>query len=395
MAENKAPLSAEILMIGTELLIGQIQDTNATYMAQALAAHGIHLYQKVTVGDNAARICAALEGALSRSDVVICSGGLGPTEDDITRECVARVLGRGTTYHEELFAQIQARFAAFRRTATDNNKKQATLPEGAEAIENPFGTAPGVWVDDPRGIIVCMPGVPSELKPMLDERVLPRLRERFGLAGVLHYRNLKVCGVGESRVDSMIGDLITGSANPTIGLLASPDVVRIRIAAHAANIDVAHALIAPVEQELRARLGTLIMGADDDTLESVVNGLLAQRGWKLAVVETQTGGMLAQRLTRAGATQFAGGEVWPLRTASSGDKAIDEAARVLLGYRSDCAMALLGDSGQGLTWAALLTPEMRVVKEIGFGGTAGVNQVRTAVIALEAFRRLLIEGERA
>jgi nicotinamide-nucleotide amidase len=395
MVEHTAPLRAEIIMIGTELLIGQIQDTNATYMAQTLAAHGIHLYQKTTVGDNVERICAALDAALSRCEVVLCSGGLGPTEDDITRECVARVLGRGLTYREDLFAVIEARFAAFRRTATENNKRQATLPDGAEAIDNPHGTAPGVWVEDPRGTIVCMPGVPSELKPMLEERVLPRLRERFGLAGVLHYQNLKVCGVGESRIDSLIGDLITGGANPTVGLLASPDVVRIRIAAHAENVEAARLLIAPVEQQIRERLGALVMGAGDDTLESVVNGLLAQRGWTLATFETQTGGMLAQRLTRAGATQFVGGQVWPMRTASAGAEAIDEANGILLSYASACAIGLLGNPEHGMTWAALLTPEAQVVKEIGFSGAAEVNQVRTAVIALEAFRRLLIEGERA
>lgn len=395
MPEKTAPLRAEILMIGTELLLGQIQDTNATYMAQTLAAHGVHLYQKTTVGDNASRICAALEAALGRCDVVLCSGGLGPTEDDITRECVARVLGRGMTFHEELFETIRQRFAAFRRTATENNKKQATLPDGAEAIENPFGTAPGVWVDDPRGTIVCMPGVPSELKPMLEQRVLPRLRDRFGLEGVLHYRNLKVCGVGESRIDSMIGDIITQSANPTVGLLASPDVVRIRITAYAENIEAARLLIAPVERQLRDRLGILVMGADDDTLEGVVNGLLAQRGWKLAVLETQTGGMLMQRLTRAGATQFVGGEVAPLGCAADTEQAIDEASGILLHYASECALALLGDPGQSLSWAVLRTPEAQVVKEIGFGGTTQVNQVRTVVIALEAFRQLLIEGEAA
>lgn len=395
MPDAPAPLRAEILMIGTELLIGQINDTNATYMAQTLAAHGIHLYQKSTVGDNPERICAALAAALRRCDVVLCSGGLGPTEDDITRECVARVLGRGMRYRDELFAVIEARFAAFRSTATENNKRQATLPDGAEAIENPHGTAPGVWIEDACGIIACMPGVPSELKPMLEERVLPRLRARFGLAGVLHCQNLKVCGVGESRIDSMIGDIIASSANPTVGLLASPDVVRIRIAAHAKDIEAAQALIAPVEGQIRERLGTHIMGAGDDTLEGVVDGLLAQRGWKLATLETQTGGMLAQRLTRAGATQFVGGQVWPQRTLSDGNAALDEGARILIAYGSECAMALLGNTGQGMTYAALLTPEARVLKEIGFGGAMEVNQVRTAVIALEALRQLLIEGETA
>ncbi len=385
-------MQTETLMIGTELLLGQIQDSNATFMARVLAENGINLYQKTTVGDNPGRIKAALDGALTRSGVVLCSGGLGPTEDDITRECVAELLGRPLEYHEDLFESILARFAHFRSRITENNKRQAMLPRGAQAIPNPHGTAPGLLLEDARGTIICMPGVPSELKPMLTGQVIPYLRKRFGLAGLLHYRVLKVCGIGESRVDDLIGDLINASSNPTIGLLASIDAVRIRIAAHAGSLDAANALIDPVEQAIQERLPGLIMGKDDDTLEQVVDRLLLERGWKLAVLETQSGGALAQRLTAAQARSFVGGRVLPnpdLGGRPAEEKALDFAGTLLVECPDACALALVAEPTEHRTAAVFLTPEGRADWEIGAYGEAERNQIRTAVVALERVRRFL------
>lgn len=382
-------MNAELLMIGTELLLGQIQDTNASYMAQTLALHGINLYQKTTVGDNFERICAAMNGALDRADVVLCSGGLGPTEDDITRECVAEVTGRPLVYHEDLFESIKARFVHLRAKITGNNKKQAMLPEGAQLLENPYGTAPGILVDTPRGIIACMPGVPWELKPMLEERVLPYLRERFGITGVLHSRVLKVCGMGESRVDSLIGDLIVSGGNPTIGLLASPDAVRIRLTAKADTAGAAQALIAPLESQIRDRLPGLVMGADDDTLESVVDGLLASRGWNLAVLETGTGGALSERLTAAGGMQFAGARIVPSVPDATVDKGLDLARSLLLECPARCGLLLLAKPAAKQTLALFVTPEGHVSWEIGLYGDSDVSRRRTAVVALEYVRRHL------
>lgn len=383
-------MNAELLMIGTELLLGQIQDTNASHMAQALALHGINLYQKTTVGDNFPRICAAISGALDRADVVLCSGGLGPTEDDITRECVAEVLGRPLVYHEDLFESIRARFVHLRAKITENNKKQAMLPEGAVVLENPHGTAPGILVDGPRGIVACMPGVPWELKPMLEERVLPYLRKRSGITGLLQSRVLKVCGMGESRVDSLIGDLIVSGTNPTIGLLASPDAVRIRLTAKADSADAARALIAPVESQIRDRLPGLVMGADDDTLESVVDGLLASRGWNLAVLETATGGAVTERLTAAGATRFAGARILPHVADPSMDQGLDLARNLLLECESCCGLVLLAKPGEKQTLVILVTPEGHVSWEIGLYGDSDVSRRRTAVVALECVRRHLL-----
>lgn len=255
---------AEILMIGTELLLGQIQDTNATYMARALAASGVNLYWKTTVGDNHGRICDALRTGLVRSDVILCSGGLGPTADDITRECVAEVMDMPLEYHDELYQVIVERFRHRNRPLSENNKRQAMLPHGATAIPNPNGTAPGLIAESERGAIVCMPGVPFELKPMLDDVVIPYIRGKFEISSTIHYRVLKVYGMGESRVDQAICDIINSQSNPTVGLLASLDAVRVRIAACAADAQKADVLIDPIDALVRERLAGLAGGIEQE-----------------------------------------------------------------------------------------------------------------------------------
>ena len=385
-------MQAEIVMIGTELLIGQIQDTNATFMAQALAENGINLYQKTTVGDNRARIIAALDAALRRADVVLCSGGLGPTEDDITRECVAELLQRPLIYDAGLFAAICDRFRHIRFKITENNKKQAMLPQGAVVIENPHGTAPGILVEDDRGVVICMPGVPHELKPMMTERVIPYLRNRFGISSVLHARILKVCGMGESRVDSMIGDLITQGSNPTVGLLASPDAVRIRIMARADNVAAAEALIDPVDEMVRERLGEMVLGCEPDTLEQVVDRLLQGRGWTLGVLEDITGGAICQRLTASGSAMFRGGRVLPIPPAGAKkvEKSIDMARRFLLELSVDCVLAVQARPEERCSEAAFVSPEHAETWVIGSFGAVERNQSRTAIVALEQVRRILL-----
>lgn len=381
-------MQVELLMVGTELLLGQIVDTNAAFMGQVLAENGINLYQKTTVGDNPGRIRAALDAALDRSDAVLVSGGLGPTGDDITRECIAELLGRPLEFREDLYQQLVERFARFKFPMTENNKKQAMAPHGALPIENPHGTAPGLIVEDARGVIVCMPGVPGELRPMLTERVVPYLRERFGVRGVLHSRVLKVCGLGESRVDAAIGDLIVSRQNPTVGVLASPDAVRIRITARGETFEEAVALIDPVDAEVRNRLPGLIMGVDEDTLERVVDALLLERGWRLAVAETQTGGLVAQRLTAAGARCFAGGWVFPL-DGQPGGGALDMAEGIRLHCRADCGLAIALDGMSQQTHVGFVTPEGTVEWTLGYAHTDERSQVRTSVVALERIRRFL------
>lgn len=384
-------MNAELLMIGSELLLGQIHDTNSTYMSQVLAEQGIGCYQKTTVGDNRQRIMAALDAGLDRSDVILCSGGLGPTEDDITRECIAELLGLPMEYREALFEGIAARFANLRRKITENNKKQATLPKGAIPIENPHGTAPGVIVESERGVIVCMPGVPHELKPMLEEQVLPYLKKKFGIAGTVRSKVLKVCGMGESAVDDKIGDLMNAATNPTIGLLASPEFVRIRITAKADDEAHADALIAPVVAQVYERLPGRIMGEDDDTLEEKVAELLARRGYQLHIVETSTGGMLAQRLMHANPDVVAEGRILPGdRLPADGLAALDEARRQLLGSTVSCILVCCPPSTDGVATVVLDTPDGCHTWELATVGSGLRAQVRLMVGIFEQLRRLLL-----
>lgn len=388
-------MKAEILMIGTELLLGQIEDTNATYMARVLADNGIDLFQKTTVGDNPDRIKGALRNALNRSDLVICSGGLGPTEDDITRECVAEVTGRPLEYHEDIFAQIEGMFAKYRIKLTENNKKQAMVPKDAYIIENPHGTAPGLLVDDPSGIIVCMPGVPRELYFMLENKVIPFLRKKSGRNDVIHYRVLKVCGVGESRIDEAIGDLMSTLENPKIGVLANPASVRIRISPKAQTVAEADRMIDDVDAQIRDRLPGLIMGVNEETIESVVDGLLARRGWRMGVIETATGGMISQMLVSHSAGQFGGGEVLvePLDLQSNQRLAVDLARRKMLQSALDCTLAVLSDPGAGITQVAFVCPEGEQEWSFGRAGVNEVMQQRMSVLALECVRRFLLGVE--
>lgn len=388
-----AATQAEILMIGTELLLGQIEDTNATHISQVLADNGINLYQKTTVGDNHDRICDALREALSRSDVVLCSGGLGPTEDDITRECVAEVMDRPLEYHEEIFELIESMFARYNLRLTENNKKQAMVPRDATMIENPNGTAPGLLVDDARGIIICMPGVPRELKAMLSDSVIPYLRDKFDLSDTIHYRVLKICGIGESHVDNTIGDLITDSKNPTVGVLANPLSVRIRIAAKAGDVAAADALIDPVDAEIRRRFPKLIMGVDEDTVEGVVNELLAERAWTLAVVETISGGMIGQRMTAVSASQFKGARVLPIETLdlrNTPRMARELAQQAQDEFSASCALAVLSDPEAGATTAVFIHPDGQEEWTFGRPGRSELMQARIATLSLEYIRRFLV-----
>jgi nicotinamide-nucleotide amidase len=382
-------MQCEIMMIGTELLLGQIVDTNAAFMGQVLAENGMNLYQKTTVGDNPGRIKQALDAALDRSDIILTSGGLGPTEDDITRACIAELLDRPLEFRQDLYESLVARFERFRFVMTENNKRQAYAPRGAIAIPNPNGTAPGLIIEDARGTIVCMPGVPGELKPMLTDSVIPYMRNRFGVTGVIHSRVLKVCGIGESRVDSAIGDLIKFQQNPTVGVLASPDAVRIRITARADTREEADALIEGIDAKVRERLPGLVMGVNDATLEQVVDDLIRARGWKLAVAETVTGGIVSQRFTSRGAGAFAGGLVMPCMhsPATSAREWADIARRQ---FGAECALALAADPDGRRTTICFVTPQEGTVWDISYLGLDERSQLRTATIALENVRRRLL-----
>ena len=299
--------NAEIVAIGSELLLGQIVDTNSAWMAQRLTALGVNLYFKSVVGDNPGRMKEVISRALERSDIVITSGGLGPTQDDLTREVVAEVTGRKLIQDAGMLEQVEEHFRRRGRTMTPNNVRQSYMPEGALPVKNPNGTAPCFIVEDPCGVIYCLPGVPVEMKWLFENEVEPYLRKKFNLAEVIHYRVLKIIGVGESAVDDKVGHLIANSSNPTVGVLALPGQVDVRIAAKAANRAEAAKMIAPVEDEVRRLLGDAIFAADDETMEHVVGKLLQQQNRTIAVYEDLTCGQLAERLQSANQEAFAAG----------------------------------------------------------------------------------------
>ena len=260
-------MRAEIVSVGSELLLGQIVDTNAAFIARQLAALGLDLFQKTTVGDNLGRVAAALETALRRADVVITTGGLGPTEDDITREAVARATGRDLEFHPELLAQIEAFFQARGLPLSPSNRKQAYIPRGAIPLPNPVGTAPCFILEEGERTLIVLPGVPREMEYLLRTGALPHLRARYGLQAAIVSRLVRVAGLGESRVGELLADLMAKGANPTVGTMAHPGQVDVRIAAKGSDEAAARALIAPVEAEIRARLGDTVFGTDGESLE--------------------------------------------------------------------------------------------------------------------------------
>jgi nicotinamide-nucleotide amidase len=288
-------LKAEICSIGTEILLGEIQDTNAQYISSRLPALGIDLYYMSQIGDNLERLSEVIGRAWERSDLVITTGGLGPTEDDLTREAIARVLGEEMTVDTELEQQLRQFFERRGFPMPERNLKQVMLIPSSRAIPNPRGTAPGWWVERDGRVIVAMPGPPSEMVRMWQEEVAPEL-ERRRPGAVLITRTLKTAGLGEGNVDELISPLLK-SANPTIGVYARADGVQLRIAAKAPTQEEARRLIEPLEEEIRSLLGNVIWGADEDTLASAAGDMLRQHNLTLSTMESCTGGLLADTLT--------------------------------------------------------------------------------------------------
>ena len=290
-------MRAEIVSVGSELLLGQIVDTNAAFVARHLAALGLDLFHKTTVGDNLGRVAAALETALGRVNVVITTGGLGPTEDDVTREAVARATGRELEFHPELLDQIETFFRVRGLPLSPSNRKQAYVPRGAIPLPNPVGTAPCFILEEGTRTLIVLPGVPREMEYLLRTAALPHIRSRYGLQAAIVSRLVRVAGLGESRVGELLADLMARAANPTVGTMAHPGQVDVRIAAKAPDEAAARALIAPVEAEICARLGDAVFGTDGESLEGAVAARLANPGRTLGLVEVGTGGLVSERLT--------------------------------------------------------------------------------------------------
>jgi nicotinamide-nucleotide amidase len=293
-------MQVELLSVGTELLLGQIVDTNAAYLAGKLSELGVNVYHKTTVGDNAERLAAALRICLGRSDVVLATGGLGPTKDDITAAIVAQVMGVRLAEDEATSEKIRS-FARQRGIKLlDSLLKQAFVPEGAQVVPNPVGTAPGFVVTRDSETVIALPGVPSEMKAMAGQTVLPYLAgraEKEGGRSVIVSRVIRLAGIGESQAEAELADLIEKQTNPTIAPYAKTYEVHLRVTAKAPNRAEAEALIAPVEAEIRRRLGSHVYGADDEMLEAIIGGMLRTAGLTLAVAESCTGGLIGHRIT--------------------------------------------------------------------------------------------------
>lgn len=297
-------VNVEIVSIGSELLLGQIVDTNSAWISQQLAENGANVYYKSCVGDNLNRMTDVLRIALDRADVVITGGGIGPTQDDLTREAVAGVFGVKVVTDPASLVELRERFQNRGFILTKNNERQAQIPAGAKVIRNPNGTAPAFMVESDKGTIISLPGVPFEMKWLITNEIIPYLRDRYDLGETIHYRVLKVADLGESAVDHLIGHLIAESSNPTVGVLARPGQVDVRIAARAANVDDANVLIEPVETEVRGLLGNHVFGSDDETIESVIGEMLRERGATVAVYEDLSAGAVSDAMRTAAGDSF-------------------------------------------------------------------------------------------
>jgi nicotinamide-nucleotide amidase len=304
-------MRCEIISVGTELLLGQIVNTNAAWIGQRLADVGWDCLRHTAVGDNQGRIADTIREALARADAVIVTGGLGPTQDDVTREAVAAVAGARLIRDPEIERWLKERFARFgvRRMAT-MNLRQADVPEGARTIDNPRGTAPGLIVEVGGKPVYAVPGVPREMEGMLERVVLPDLAARAGEGRAIVSRTLRTAGIGESRVAERLTPLWEAAEGVTMAYLASAGEVRVRLTSVGATREEALAAIAPVEAAVRAELGTAVYGSDDELLEQVVGRLLREQGQSLATAESLTGGLLGGRVTTVpGASEYYRGGV--------------------------------------------------------------------------------------
>ena len=305
----------EVIAVGTELLIGQRVNTNAAHIGARLAREGFDAHYQVVVGDNLSRLEATIATGLERSDAVILTGGIGPTHDDVTREAICAATGRALVRDEEHASWIAERMRSQGREPSPNQMRMADLPDGAEGVPNPAGVALGVGLQHQGKLVFALPGVPAEMKPMLDEHVIPRLRALAGGPSVLRSRVIKLWGLGESSVSNELEDLVE-SNNPSVGLLIRDMEVEIRVTAKADDWDSAGALIEPIEAEILSRLGNEVFGYDDDTVESMIAAMLVERSWTLSTAEQATLGRAGARLADVLGDRF-GGTVIPGKTGGA------------------------------------------------------------------------------
>jgi len=409
-------MKAEIISIGTEILLGHIVNTNAAYLSQRLAECGVDVFYHTTVGDNPARLSSALKQALGRSDIVITSGGLGPTVDDITTVTVANLTGRPLVLDKTILGNLKEYFRVRKHRFPPENIRQAYVPEGAKWIANNVGTAPGLIIEYEGKTITCLPGPPGELEPMFDRRIVPYIRKMTG-CWTIRSRTIKTTGLAESQVNGMVKDLLNLKPPTTVGIYAKLKEVDLKIMAKAKDEKTAGRAIRKVEKKIRSRLKGYIFGCDDERLEDAVAGILAEKKQTIAVAESCTGGLLSNRLTDVSGSSkyFLMGLVAysnPVKIdglgvnektlkkygAVSRQVALEMAKGIRVVAGSDIGLGITGIAGPtggtrskpvGLVYIALVINKRQVVKEFHFKGSRSEIKFQTSQAALDLIRKNL------
>ena len=401
-------MKAEILAVGTELLMGQITNTNAQYISSKLPLVGVGVYYHTVVGDNAERLEKSLSLALERCDVVITTGGLGPTQDDLTKETVSRLMGKKLVLHQESLTKIKCFFENLHRSMTINNEKQAYFPEGCIIMKNNNGTAPGCIIENGEKVVIMLPGPPSEMKPMFDEQVMPYFMEKCDFK--LESKFLRIFGIGESALEDMLLDLIDGQTNPTLATYAKDGEVTLRLTARVNPDENADEIISPMLSEIKKRTGDALYSLEDEPLDLVAAKLLLEKNITISTAESCTGGLVSEILTNIPGISkvFMGGSVTYSNQSKSDLLGVKEetlsqygavskqtAAEMAEGIReklaTDIAVSVTGIAGPdggtpekpvGLVFVALASKDGTVIKQLNLWGSR--NRIRN-VTALHVF----------
>ncbi|MBP2654950.1 MAG: cinA [Firmicutes bacterium] len=409
----------EIVSTGTELLLGQIINSNTAYLAKRLNELGYDVLFQSTVGDNRIRMTQVFNTALERADIIVTTGGLGPTQGDITKEVTAGILGRGLYLHQPSQKQINDFFACRRIKMTENNLRQAMIPDGALVLPNKCGTAPGIVLETAKNTIIHLPGPPYEMEAMFEASVVPYLEKRFGSQGVIYSKVLRTIGLGESSLEEEIIDLIKRQGNPTIALLARSGEIHIRLTGKASSVQEAMNLIDGVEQVIRQRIGQYIFGVDDEALELVVGRMLKGKRLTVSFAESCTGGLVSSRITDIpGSSEYLVGSVVAYSNAiKSAIVCVDDAILRTYGavsrevaeamatgarsrFKSDIGIGITGIAGPGgastdkpvgLVYIALAGDAGIECYEHRFTGQRSVIKSRSANAALNHLRQYILQ----
>jgi competence/damage-inducible protein CinA-like protein len=376
--------TAEIIAIGTELLLGESQDTNTRFIARQLRDIGVDLYRTTIVGDNLNRIERIIREALTRTNIIITTGGLGPTVDDPTRQAVAAAFDAELEFRPDQWENILAHFQRMNWTPSENNKRQAYIPVGATPIDNPVGTAPAFACISDEQVVISLPGVPREMELLIRTHVIPFLKGHFSLQGIIKARVLHTSGIGESRVDALVGELEKCS-NPTVGLLAHPGNTDVRITAKSDSEEEADRMIAEIEMKVRELLGDHIFGADNDSLEGVIKETLDGQQLSLVTLESGLDNQLAARLQAVGVSQE---NTQSAASSEMHDKLIKMRAEKNAQYGLGAVVQPL-ERGTQLT-ITLLTPDQELNKTRKFLGSSSLAAKWATNSALDMLRRQLL-----